>query len=197
VRKLAREAGLPNHEKKDSTGICFIGERKFRDFLNRYLPANPGPIETPAGDRLGEHQGLMYYTIGQRKGLGIGGVSGVDETPWFVVAKELERNTLIVAQGHDHPLLLMERLEGSQVHWIRGRPPTTPISCRARIRHRQPLQACTLELLEQDRCRIIFEQPQRAVTPGQSIVFYLHDECLGGAIIGQGFASAADGNRLS
>jgi tRNA-specific 2-thiouridylase len=197
VRRLAREAGFPNHEKKDSTGICFIGERKFRDFLNRYLPANPGPIETPEGERLGEHQGLMYYTIGQRKGLGIGGVAGVDEIPWFVVAKELERNTLIVAQGHDHPMLLMEGLEGSQAHWICGRPPSSPLHCAARIRHRQPLQECTLELLEQDRCRVNFEQPQRAVTPGQSIVFYLDDECLGGAIIEQGFSSATNNNKLA
>jgi tRNA-specific 2-thiouridylase len=196
VRRLAKEAGFPNHEKKDSTGICFIGERKFRDFLNRYLPANPGPIETADGEQLGEHQGLMYYTIGQRKGLGIGGVAGEDEIPWFVVGKELERNVLIVAQGHDHPLLLMAGLAGSQVHWICGRPPATPLHCKARIRHRQPLQDCTLELLDQERCRVVFQQPQRAVTPGQSIVFYLENECLGGAIIEQGFASAPNNNKL-
>ncbi len=190
VRRQAREADFPNHEKKDSTGICFIGERKFRDFLNRYLPANPGPIETPEGKQLGQHQGLMYYTVGQRKGLGIGGVAGVDEIPWFVVAKNLERNTLIVAQGHDHPMLLQEGLIGSQVHWISGRQPHLPLDCRARIRHRQPLQPCTLSP-EGNHCRVDFRQPQWAVTPGQSVVFYRGNECIGGAIIEQGFSSTA------
>jgi tRNA-specific 2-thiouridylase len=134
----------------------------------------------------------MYYTIGQRKGLGIGGVAGVDETPWFVVAKELQRNTLVVAQGHDHPMLLMEGLQASQMHWISGRPPSPlPFHCKARLRHRQPLQDCTLQSMEDNLCRVYFEQPQRAVTPGQSIVFYLNNECLGGAIIEQGFSGTS------
>ncbi len=191
VRKLAREAGFPNHEKKDSTGICFIGERKFRDFLNRYLPSNPGPINTPEGRQLGEHQGLMYYTVGQRKGLGIGGVAGVDEIPWFVAAKDLERNALIVVQGHDHPMLLQEGLLGSQMHWISDRPPQLPLDCRARIRHRQPLQSCTLLSQEGNRCRVDFRRPQWAVTPGQSVVFYRDNECIGGAIIDQGLSSTS------
>ena len=183
VRQLAKEAGFANSCKKDSTGICFIGERKFRDFLSTYLPANPGPIKTTEGETIGEHQGLMYYTLGQRKGLGIGGVHGSDEIPWFVVAKELERNTLLVAQGHDHPLLLADGLRGEHLHWIRGPIPALPFPCQARIRHRQPLQACTLVAVEQDRCEVVFDQAQRAVAPGQSIVFYHQGECLGGAVI--------------
>ncbi len=183
VRRLAEEAGFINYGKKDSTGICFIGERKFRDFLSTYLPANPGPIETTEGECIGEHQGLMYYTLGQRKGLGIGGVHGSDEDPWFVVAKDLPRNTLLVAQGHDHPLLLANGLRGEHPHWIGGHPPALPFPCRARIRHRQPLQACTLLSVEQERCEVVFDQAQRAVAPGQSIVFYHQNECLGGAVI--------------
>lgn len=186
VRRLAEKAGFPNHKKKDSTGICFIGERKFSDFLSRYLPASPGPIETPDGQPLGRHQGLMYYTLGQRKGLGIGGQAGADEEPWFVVAKDLKRNRLIVAQGHDHPLLLTHGLEAGQLHWISGTPPTEhPFTCLARIRHRQPLQACTLSLARDNRCQLTFTTPQRAVTPGQSVVFYQDNECLGGGIIEQ------------
>ncbi len=183
VRRLARQAGFSNSEKKDSTGICFIGERKFRDFLSRYLPANPGPIETPEGERIGQHQGLMYYTLGQRKGLGIGGLAGAGEVPWFVVGKDLKKNVLLVAQGHDHPLLLKRALTASQLHWVAGEPPALPLRCKARIRHRQPLQHCTLERLPDDTLRVRFDQPQRAVTPGQSVVFYLDQVCLGGGII--------------
>ncbi len=183
VRKIATQQRLPNHKKKDSTGICFIGERKFRDFLSKYLPANPGDIETIDGEHLGEHQGLMYYTLGQRQGLGIGGMRGSEEKPWFVARKELRRNRLIVVQGHDHPMLFSDDLNCSQLHWVAGKQPPLPLSCHCRIRHRQPLQACTIEAAESGLCHISFSQPQRAVTPGQSIVFYLDDDCLGGGII--------------
>ncbi|KRT56116.1 tRNA 2-thiouridine(34) synthase MnmA [endosymbiont of Ridgeia piscesae] len=183
VRELAEKAGFSNHKKKDSTGICFIGERKFRDFLSRYLPANPGAIQTPEGETIGQHSGLMYYTLGQRQGLGIGGIKGTAEAPWFVVAKDLQRNLLIVAQGHQHPLLMSRSLVAGQPHWIGARTPQLPLSCKARIRHRQPLQSCWIEAQGKDGCRVRFDTPQRAVTPGQSIVFYSGPNCLGGAII--------------
>ncbi len=184
VRRLAKEAGFPNHAKRDSTGICFIGERRFRDFLQRYLPAAPGPIEDLEGRWVGEHRGLMYYTLGQRKGLGIGGQSQAEQQPWFVVGKDLSRNALTVAQGHDHPRLLHSALEANQLHWIAGRAPgPAPFSCCGRLRHRQPLQDCLLEVIGKDRCTVRFERAQWAVAPGQSIVFYRKGECLGGAII--------------
>jgi len=184
VREIAKKAGLLNYKKKDSTGICFIGERKFGDFLSRYLAPNPGPIETPEGRYIGEHQGLMHYTLGQRKGLGIGGQPGASEAPWFVVRKDIRRNRLLVAQQHDHPLLLHNGLEASQLHWVSGLPPhETPFICTARIRHRQPLQACEITHLEDGCCQVHFKQNQRAITPGQSIVFYHGDDCLGGGII--------------
>ena len=183
VRSVATEQKLPNHKKKDSTGICFIGERKFRDFLSQYLPATPGTIETADGEHLGEHQGLMYYTLGQRQGLGIGGKRGSEEKPWFVARKDLRRNRLIVVQGHDHPMLLSNELKCSQLHWISEEHPALPLQCHCRIRHRQALQLCTIEMSENGVCHITFQQPQRAVTPGQSIVFYLNDDCLGGGII--------------
>ena len=183
VRRLAAQAGLPNHRKKDSTGICFIGERKFRDFLARYLPANPGPVETPQGETIGQHQGLMYYTLGQRQGLGIGGRSGAKAAPWFVVGKALDRNVLVVAQEHDHPLLLHRGLSAGQLHWVSGSRPAPPLACSARIRYRQPLQACQVTFCGQDGCQVLFERPQRAITPGQSVVFYLGQECLGGGVI--------------
>jgi len=183
VRELAKQAGFPNHGKKDSTGICFIGERKVRDFLSRYLPANPGRIDTPDGSRIGDHQGLMYYTLGQRKGLGIGGRADAGEEPWFVLEKDVGRNVLIVAQGHSHPLLLKQELEASQLHWVSEQAPALPLRCLARIRHRQPLQQCEMSRLQDNRLQVHFQQPQRAVTPGQSVVFYLADDCLGGGII--------------
>ena len=184
VRSIARELDLDNAGKKDSTGICFIGERRFRDFLQRFIPRYPGPIQTPDGDVLGEHQGLSYYTIGQRQGLGIGGVKGRAENPWFVAAKDLSANALIVVQGHDHPLLLSSELAAVKLHWIAGSPPDiAPLRCRARTRHRQPLQSCTILEYDQVGCRVRFDQSQRAVTPGQSVVFYHDDECLGGGII--------------
>ncbi|MFC1602462.1 tRNA 2-thiouridine(34) synthase MnmA [Pseudomonadota bacterium] len=186
VRAIAKEAGFLNHKKKDSTGICFIGERKFSDFLSQYLAPNPGPIETPEGKYIGEHQGLMHYTLGQRKGLGIGGQPGASEAPWFVVRKDIRRNRLLVAQQHDHPLLLSNGLKASQLHWVSGlAPQETPFTCTARIRHRQPLQACTITHLESGICQVHFEHNQRAITPGQSIVFYLDNDCLGGGIIEQ------------
>ena len=188
VRAIAQQAGFPNHAKKDSTGICFIGERKFSDFLSKFLPASPGPMRTPDGEYIGEHQGLMYYTLGRRKGLGIGGRANTDETPWFVVAKELETNSLIVAQGHDHPMLLKYGLDASQLHWVAGNPPQDiPISCHARIRHRQPLQQCEIVSLQKGACQVRFKQQQRAITPGQSIVFYKDDICLGGGVIDQAY----------
>jgi len=183
VRQVAEAAGLPNHKKKDSTGICFIGERKFRDFLSRYLPANPGGIETPEGEEIGTHQGLMYYTLGQRSGLGIGGMKDSPEAPWFVVGKDLPRNVLIAAQGHEHPLLMSRELSAERVHWIAGRTPPLPLRCLARLRHRQPLQACKITRRSDGVFSVSFEQPQRAATPGQSIVFYDALNCLGGGII--------------
>jgi tRNA-specific 2-thiouridylase len=183
VRALARAAGLPNHQKKDSTGICFIGERRFRDFLQRYLPASPGDIETTDGRVIGRHEGLMFYTPGQRQGLGIGGVRGGGEAPWFVLDKDLERNVLVVGQGHDHPALMAERLEAGQVHWINRDPPPRQFRCLARCRHRQPLQACEVTWREDDLLQVAFDEPQRALTPGQACVLYLDGECLGGGII--------------
>lgn len=183
VRELARQAGFANHKKKDSTGICFIGERKFSDFLQRYLPAQPGEIVTPEGKVIGRHRGLMYHTLGQRQGLGIGGRQDADAAPWYVVAKDLEHNRLIAAQGHDHPLLFSQALEAGQLHWVAGAAPVMPVTCHARIRHRQPLQECQIQAQAGNRCRVVFEQPQRAITPGQAIVFYRQRECLGGGTI--------------
>ncbi len=182
VRRLAERAGFPNHKKKDSTGICFIGERRFRDFLARYLPASPGPIRTSGGRVVGRHQGLMYYTLGQRQGLGIGGVADAPDEPWYVVGKDLARNALIVAQGHDNPLLYRDRLSAQQLHWVSGRPPGFPLRCQARCRHRQPLQDCTVTQ-EDGILQARFDQPQRALTPGQSVVLYDGEVCLGGGII--------------
>ena len=184
VRDLARRAGLTTATKKDSTGICFIGERRFRDFLARYLPPNPGPILTPAGAQVGEHQGLAYYTLGQRQGLGIGGQAGSPEAPWYVAGKDPEHNALIIVPGHDHPLLFSQGLTTTAPHWIAGQPPReAPFSCLVRLRHRQPLQACQVEYLDDTQARLRFSQPQRAVTPGQSAVLYLDEECLGGGVI--------------
>ncbi|MCW8906168.1 MAG: tRNA 2-thiouridine(34) synthase MnmA [Sedimenticola sp.] len=187
VRRIAEEAGLPNHKKKDSTGICFIGERKFREFLGRYLPANPGSMVTPEGEEVGQHHGLMYYTLGQRKGLGIGGRAEHEGEPWFVVEKDLPGNRLIVAQGHDHPLLLKQGLVASQLHWVADHSPGLPLECNARIRHRQPLQACRVVTQPEGQVTVHFRNNQRAVTPGQSIVFYSGRVCLGGGIIEQAF----------
>ncbi|MGM0516946.1 MAG: tRNA 2-thiouridine(34) synthase MnmA [Pseudomonadota bacterium] len=180
VREIAAEHGLITAEKKDSTGICFIGERRFADFLKTYLPAQPGDIETLDGERLGTHQGLMYHTIGQRQGLRIGGQKHHGDAPWYVVGKDLDRNVLLVAQGKNHPALFAPALEAEQVHWIEPPPTDRPIT--AKIRYRQPDQAVEIET-RGDRLVARFEQPQRAITPGQSIVFYDGDVCLGGAVI--------------
>ena len=184
VRALAEQHGLITAKKKDSTGICFIGERRFKDFLERYLPAQPGTIETVDGSVIGQHTGLMYYTIGQRQGLGIGGVKNAPEEPWFVAAKDLDRNVLIVAQG-DHPSLYAPALRCAQVHWIAGTPPPATLSLTCKIRYRQADQPCTLESINADVLHVNFATPQRAITPGQSIVFYHGDICLGGATIEQ------------
>lgn len=182
VRRIAAEIGLDNHAKKDSTGICFIGERKFKSFLNDYLPAQPGKIETIDGEAIGQHDGLMFYTIGQRQGLQIGGQKGKSEAPWYVAEKDLTRNVLIVVQGSQHPALFKQSLKAEQIHWINPKHPV-PQRLSAKIRYRQQDQACQIEQLSDNACRVIFEQPQRAVTPGQSIVFYEGDICLGGGII--------------
>ncbi len=182
VREIAEQAGFANFRKKDSTGICFIGERRFRDFLARYLPSQPGRIESLDGEVLGTHQGLMYYTIGQRQGLGIGGRVGHSLAPWFVVGKDLERNVLQVTQGHDHPALMREELTAEQLHWVAGEAPAAEFTCLARCRHRQPLQACRVQLKD-GVAHVLFEVPQRAITPGQSVVFYRAETCLGGGII--------------
>jgi tRNA-specific 2-thiouridylase len=183
VRALAEKAGFKNHIKKDSTGICFIGERKFKTFLNDYLPAQPGLIETPEGKNIGTHDGLMFYTIGQRQGLKIGGQKDRPESPWYVAAKDMKRNVLIVAQGHDHPLLFAQTLIANQVHWISGAPDTFPLKITAKTRYRQPDQACIIEQDSDDRYKLTFDEPQRAITPGQSVVFYQGEICLGGGVI--------------
>ncbi len=180
VREIAAAHDLITADKKDSTGICFIGERRFADFLKTYLPAQPGPIETLEGERLGTHQGLMYHTIGQRQGLGIGGTKTHGDAPWYVVGKDLETNTLLVAQGRNHPALFADRLEAEQVHWIE--PPPTDRPLTAKIRYRQPDQAVSIEQTG-DRLIATFAEPQRAITPGQSVVFYDGSICLGGAVI--------------
>lgn len=183
VREQAAAAGLITHAKKDSTGICFIGERQFRQFLQRYLPTHPGPIRSTDGELLGEHAGLMFHTIGQRQGLGIGGRRSGSGEPWYVAGKNLAENTLIVAQGHSHPALMHRCLQASKLHWIAGRPPDLPLHCQAKIRYRQADQPCTLESLDRTSAKVHFNEPQRAIAPGQAIVFYAEDECLGGGII--------------
>ncbi len=183
IRKLAKEAGFKNHAKKDSTGICFIGERKFKNFLSQYLPAQPGNIETPDGKVIGKHDGLMYYTLGQRQGLGIGGLKNQSEDPWFVAKKDLKRNVLIAVQGHDNPIMFSESLIADQLHWVSGKMPELPLKCRAKTRYRQVDQPCMIIKQDDDSVEVIFEKPQRAITPGQSVVFYQSDVCLGGGVI--------------
>lgn len=183
VRRIAEQHQLVTYDKKDSTGICFIGERNFREFLSRYLPAQPGEIQTPEGLVIGHHSGLMYYTLGQRQGLGIGGVPGASDDPWYVVSKDMERNVLIAAQGHNHPLLFSQSLQASQLSWVDGAGPVAPYHCRAKTRYRQSDQACTITRMEIGQCEVVFEEPQRAVTPGQSVVFYDDEVCLGGGVI--------------
>jgi tRNA-specific 2-thiouridylase len=183
VRRIARDAALPTHAKKDSTGICFIGERDFREFLARYLPAKPGEILDPQGRAIGEHPGVFFFTLGQREGLHIGGVRGRDPAPWYVVAKDVARNVLIVDQGSDSAYLQSSTLWTERAHWIAGAPPASRFECTAQTRYRQRDEACTVTVLGDDTVEVAFARPQRAVTPGQSLVLYDGDECLGGAVI--------------
>jgi tRNA-specific 2-thiouridylase len=183
VRRMARHAGLPNHDKKDSTGICFIGERPFREFLNRYLPHAPGPMLTPDGAEVGRHIGLAFYTIGQRKGIGLGGRRDGDGAPWYVAGKDLAANALIVVQGHDHPLLQSQRLRAADLAWVGGEPPRAGEAYAAKTRYRQSDAPCRVEDLDADAMTVGFDAPQWAVTPGQSVVLYREDVCLGGGVI--------------
>ena len=183
VRRIAREAGLPVHAKKDSTGICFIGERPFREFLNRYLPRAPGPMRTPEGATVGEHIGLAFYTIGQRSGLGIGGTRDGDGAPWYVAGKDPARNELIVVQGHDHPLLKQRVLTAADLAWVSGASPDAGVAYGGKTRYRQADAACRIARLDADACAVEFDDPQWAVTPGQSVVLYRGEVCLGGGVI--------------
>jgi tRNA-uridine 2-sulfurtransferase len=190
VRELAKEAELATATKKDSTGICFIGERNFKEFLGNYLPAQPGNMETMTGEIKGKHDGLMYYTIGQRQGLGIGG-SG---EPWFVVGKDLERNVLLVEQGFHNDLLYSDSITAVNISFVSDKPQPKTFECTAKFRYRQPDNAVTVELQDDGTAKIIFKEPIRAVTPGQAVVFYDGDECLGGGTIDEIFK---DGNKLT
>jgi tRNA-specific 2-thiouridylase len=183
VRDIARKNGLPNHDKKDSTGICFIGERPFREFLNRYLPADPGEIWTLDGHMVGRHMGLMFYTIGQRQGLGIGGQRDGGGDAWYVAAKDIPNNRLLVVQGHDHDALLKDKLTAIDLSWISGSPPHCDWVYGAKTRYRQKDAPCTIARVDADSCDIEFAEPQWAVTPGQSLVIYESQVCLGGGII--------------
>ncbi|MEL0027670.1 MAG: tRNA 2-thiouridine(34) synthase MnmA [Perlucidibaca sp.] len=186
VRRIATRLGLATAAKKDSTGICFIGERRFRDFLAQYLPARPGLIETDGGEVIGHHEGLMYYTLGQRQGIGIGGLRHAEEAPWYVVGKDLARNVLVVGQGHEHPLMMSHGLYVGRIDWVAGATPGLPLRCTAKTRYRQPDQACLVHA-DARGYRVVFDQPQRAVTPGQSVVFYQDETCLGGGVIEETF----------
>jgi len=183
VREIAREAGLINAEKKDSTGICFIGERPFQEFLSKYLPRKPGDIKTAEGKLVGRHEGLMYYTLGQRQGLKIGGSRDSSGEPWFVAAKDMAKNELIVVQGHEHPLLLNDGLLASQLTWIDPEPPVTNWVYAAKTRYRQPDAPCEIDRITENEVEIKFGQKQWAITPGQSVVVYESNVCLGGGII--------------
>jgi tRNA-specific 2-thiouridylase len=190
VRELAREANLATASKKDSTGICFIGERNFKEFLSNYLPAQPGNMETLDGEVKGRHDGLMYYTIGQRHGLGIGG-SG---EPWFVIGKDLKRNVLYVGQGFHNEYLYSDSIIATNVNWTSGKKPEEEFACTAKFRYRQPDNPVTVQRLDNDKVKVIFDEPIRAVTPGQAVVFYNGDECLGGGTIDEIYKN---GERLT
>jgi len=183
VRKIADRYGLATAAKKDSTGICFIGERRFKDFLQQYIPAQPGEMISVDGKAMGKHSGLMFYTLGQRQGLGIGGVQDGNEEPWYVVDKDIPNNRLIVAQGVNHPRLFSQSLLAQTIYWVSEQEPSLPLRCKAKTRYRQPDQACELSKTADGAYLVRFEQAQRAVTPGQSVVFYQADECLGGGVI--------------
>ena len=190
VRKIAERYELATARKKDSTGICFIGERRFSDFLKQYLPAQPGDIETTDGTVIGRHVGLMYHTIGQRQGLGIGGLQGASDDPWYVLKKDLKRNVLVVGQGNNHPWLFSDALTCSSIYWVNELDVTEPVQLTAKVRYRQADQACTLEKTATGYL-VRFDEPQRAVTPGQSLVLYQGDVCLGGGVIETAIASEA------
>ena len=183
VRKLAKKTGLITHDKKDSTGICFIGEQPFRNFLSSFIKPVKGLIKTTDGESIGEHEGIFFYTLGQRQGLGIGGVKNATNAPWYVVKKNIEKNELIVAQDHDHPLLHNKYLTALDINWISGKTPSLPFECKAKCRYRQSDQNCTIEKNENNRFFVSFDSTQRAITPGQFIVFYEENICLGGGII--------------
>ncbi len=187
VRQLAKENGFDVFNKKDSTGICFIGERKFKDFLQQFLPAQPGDIQTLDGKTIGSHSGLMYYTMGQRQGLGIGGLQNASEQPWFVSGKDLDNNILIVTQGHDHPALFNSHCKIEGLHWINKFDIQLPFNCTAKIRYRQQDQHCTITSIESGIATVEFKQPQRAITPGQALVLYDDQVCLGGGTINKAF----------
>jgi tRNA-uridine 2-sulfurtransferase len=194
VRAIAKREGIPTWAKKDSTGICFIGERPFREFLARYLPATPGPIATPDGRIVGRHHGLAYYTLGQRQGLGVGGTKAGSDLPWFVVGKDAVRNTLVVVQGHEHPLLYRTTVDALEMHWISGAAPDASMLARlgAKTRYRMPDAPCRVTSLDGDRWRATFAASQWAPTPGQYLVLYDGDVCLGGGVIA---ADAVGGPR--
>ncbi len=189
VREKAESAALPNYDRKDSTGICFIGERRFKDFLAQYLPAQPGDIQALDGKHKGRHDGLIFHTIGQRQGLKLGGPGG----PWYVAAKNMDKNILFVVEGESHPALYSTGLIAKNLHWINGDQPSR-LACSARIRHRQPVQDCTVEI-SGELAHVYFNSPQRAVSPGQYIVFYTKDVCLGGGIIQQAVNSKEEMNE--
>ncbi len=205
VRKLAHAAGLPVYDKPDSTGICFIGERPFQEFLSRYLRTEPGPIENDRGAVLGEHRGLALYTLGQRSGLGLGGRAGTAAAPWYVADKDTERNALIVVQDQDHPLLMSDAFDVEQMHWLKSGDVTGhPVECMVKTRYRQSDLGCTVRLVAapdaavgnvvaDSNWRVTLSAPARAVTPGQYAVFYNGARCLGGGVIAQRFNSAAGG----
>jgi tRNA-specific 2-thiouridylase len=186
VRRIAEEAGLATAKKKDSTGICFIGERNFKEFLSQYLPAQKGRMMTIDGRDMGEHAGLMYYTIGQRGGLGIGGQQGGDNEPWFVVGKDLSQNILYVGQGFYHDALMSTSLDASEIHFTQEVPEEFTMKCTAKFRYRQPDSAVTVHV-KGDKATVVFDEPQRAITPGQAVVFYNGQECLGGGLIDRAY----------
>ena len=179
---MRRRAGLPVFDKPDSTGICFIGERPFREFLERYLPRTPGPVESPEGERLGTHRGLAFYTLGQRGGIGLGGRAGRTEQPWYVAAKDPARNALVVVQGRDHPLLSSMALTTGRWQWPES-PPEAPVRCTVKVRYRQADQRALLTPRPDGTVHLEFAEPQRAVTPGQYAVAYDGERCMGGGVI--------------
>lgn len=185
IREFARHLNLKTHDKKDSTGICFIGERRFKQFLNEYLLAKPGEIHSVTGEILGKHDGLMFYTLGQRQGLGIGGTKEGNDLPWYVVDKDLINNILLVAQGSNHPRLYSQGLICQPIHWLLNEAPSLPFTCYAKVRYRQEEQPCVISPETENSHCVMFANPQRAVTPGQYIVFYYKNQCLGGSLIEQ------------